>query len=241
MPSKRDNVVDRFFEEIMSTPDIDYAARLALLEATSILKPAPRDTLFTDVLPAFRKWYCALQFGEDDGADFSERMVAALAATTCTISLLDTSESANAVRAALDGWEEGHGFRAYPWIREAATTTLFGCFQDPTRPRRWKLVPWTAVYQQMEPLKFPRKGEKSGEGYSDQDYIKQCDEAYARHRKAFASALRIRLGTRKSERVAAEWTALMLFGGESVSSIARKTNRAPSTISKAVSRFRARM
>jgi hypothetical protein len=212
---------------------VDYAARLAFLSATTdVMKPAPIITL-REILPIFSKYYSRLK-QRASGPSSVEQFVAVLATATYGISSVDGSVEAAALENALNSWTERHGFKAYPWIRDAALCTLFhaGDTADNSAALQWRFRDYRPPGEiNVRVVRKPREPLSRLETR----FLRACKEQWT----AYAAAYRFELGECTSENQSARWTALA-FAGRTFSEIAAKENLPRKTVEKSSNRFRRR-
>lgn len=192
---------------------LDYQAKLEFLRATTIeLVPVPIDTLLSDATPLFCKWlemlsdekelsYASYKDAKPVGAHF--------AYTNLSISGMDDSTQAVALRNSLEEWMARYHFTDR-WIASAAATTLFVHKLGKARPREW--------YLRQTELHLPSAKVPYVE--NEAEYLESFDQAYRKERKEFVRRLR-KANTDYPER--ARWTAAV-FGGASFAAIARREN-----------------
>ena len=197
---------------------IDYAGRYAFLHATtSVMSPAPIDTLFDLALPAFSRW--AAHLDRLDSNPVFGQIVKAAAFANRKLPTVD-SKGAAALKRALAGWMKESRFRD-PWIHEAALSTLFVAACGHAKQRSWYLQPpWVDIYPEAKDVPVPRKLDES-----DDDYLKR----YNRHFRLLA---RRRKGMNANQEQPALWTARRFMGASYVEIAANLMD--PDAVRKAV-------
>jgi hypothetical protein len=212
--------------------ETDYAARSAFLYfTTEVMTPVPIDILL-ELLPIFHRWRARLDREDPpDGPLTGDRIMAVFELATRTISPLDDSPEAVALKDALSGWMARCNFRD-PWLADAGLCTLFVQHSNGVAsPRKWYLQP---PYEELCPIVRINLRQEFGE--SRKEFLKRLEREYRQRRKEYNAPMEFRTGERANQMLPARWAALV-FAGSTFAEIARANNRARGYVRKTVVGF----
>src|SRR5437867_7889676 len=128
--------------------ETDYPGRIAFLNATVVMEPAPIVTL-QELVPAFRTWFSRFELTDEEPAIAEFRR--AHAQLNSKLSILDDSLAARILRDALLCWMNSHRFDVRDqWIADAALFSL-GSAEIEGRKFEWEFLPGPESHPKFNP------------------------------------------------------------------------------------------
>jgi hypothetical protein len=177
------------------------------------MEPAPIDTLH-ERLPVFLRWRSRAEAVLNKrGSIEAERIAAAFALGTYSISILDNSDEATIFRTALGEWMLEHNFTD-PWIRDDAAIPTLYYMADKPGSKVWRVRDSTVPGEIKIEITLAQRGRES-----DKEFLKRFAAECRKPQKAFAAQRRYELGQRGVPNVdpdrplqPARWTVLAFCG-----------------------------